>query len=370
MTLSNNSGRHGSSKGRIVAVILACTLIFISGVVGFRNRNLFDGIVDRVSSWGDASYELTKLDSSGLYQMNYNQDYYLDDYLQSGSSSDSEFLSYLQNKFLDGRVINLDGMQTGCTSFVVQNASGHLIYGRNLDLQQRLSSVQVFTHPDDGYASVSTALLNVPGSASTSGSRRMLAKVSPYLPLDGMNEKGVAVSVLYVPQWGAPHDDGKISVGTLPLTRVILDRAKNIDEAIGIMRSYNVYPTGGVRQHYFIADSSGESAIVEFYDGDVKVIYSDKSYQVASNFIAYEGLNIGSDNSDFEFDRYRSVNNEIEKNNGTLSSGQAVSLLARVGIKKNNIDELQWSVVYDLTEKKGKIFAHRNTSNVIDFELN
>ena len=49
--------------------------------------------------------------------------------------------------------------------------------------------------------------------------------------------------------------------------------------------------------------------------------------------------------------------------------GQAVQLLADVGIFDGNIDKLQWSVLYNLTTGYGEIFANRKTNNIIGFNL-
>lgn len=45
---------------------------------------------------------------------------------------------------------------------------------------------------------------------------------------------------------------------------------------------------------------------------------------------------------------------------------QAIALLARVGVLDGDTDKLQWSVLYNLTTGESKLFAHRNTDNVIE----
>ncbi len=47
-----------------------------------------------------------------------------------------------------------------------------------------------------------------------------------------------------------------------------------------------------------------------------------------------------------------------------------INLLNDVGVYgEEGIDKLQWSVIYDLTDMSGKIWAHRNENNIMDFEL-
>lgn len=107
--------------------------------------------------------------------------------------------------------------------------------------------------------------------------------------------------------------------------------------------------------------------IIEYYKGKVVVVESEDNYQIASNFIAYNGVNIGEGFT--EFDRYNAVKKEIISNNNVLSNKQAINLLASVGVWDDNIDKLQWSVLYNLTTGDIEAFAHRNTDNIITASL-
>ena len=62
--------------------------------------------------------------------------------------------------------------------------------------------------------------------------------------------------------------------------------------------------------------------------------------------------------------------NTILESNCNLSEKEAMELLAKVGVMDGGTDKLQWSVVYNLTELSGSIFAHRKTENAVQFELN
>ncbi|MGL4370837.1 MAG: linear amide C-N hydrolase, partial [Spirochaetota bacterium] len=93
-----------------------------------------------------------------------------------------------------------------------------------------------------------------------------------------------------------------------------------------------------------------------------------ENYQIASNFIAYNGLNIGEGYT--EFDRYNAVKHEIAGNDNVLSTQQAVLLLSKIGVIDEGTDKLQWSVVYNMTTGRVEMFAHRNTGNIITSSLN
>lgn len=81
--------------------------------------------------------------------------------------------------------------------------------------------------------------------------------------------------------------------------------------------------------------------IIEYYDGGLQVVGPMQECQVATNFIAYQGLNIGEGYS--EFDRYDMAMSTILKSNCNLSEEEAVKLLAKVGVMDGEPDKLQWS---------------------------
>ena len=98
-----------------------------------------------------------------------------------------------------------------------------------------------------------------------------------------------------------------------------------------------------------------------------QVVETDAKYQIASNFITYNGVNIGKGFTEFE--RYNTVEAAIENNMGILKEWQALSLLIKIGIKDKGIDKLQWSVLYNLTTGDGVLCAHRNIKNLIHFHI-
>ena len=340
--------------GIAILVVLA-TIIVIAGIV-FRNEIR--------SIWS-----LEKIDDYGMYQMTYYGNYDLDGLLEQGVTSDLELQDYIVKELTHGIPVKIDVTGAGCTAFVYTDEAGKTIMGRNFDFTYS-PSLQVYTYPDNGYSSVSTVNLsfagysedNLPDSLANS----FLALAAPYLTFDGMNEEGVCVCSLAVPDADTPVT-GKAMINTSVAMRLILDKASNVDDAVELLKGYDIYFSGGIPCHFLLGDRSGKSVIIEYYDGGLKVVESEEPFQVASNFIAYNNLNIGEGYS--EFDRYDKAHDTILEKNCNLSEEEAMALLSEVGVLSDGVDKLQWSVVYNMDDLTGFIFAHRKNNQAVEFSL-
>lgn len=307
----------------------------------------------------------------GVYTMTYDGDYGFDAFLEIGASSDADIEAFVTKRLLKGLPIELNVSDAGCTAFVSRNEEGDIIYARNFDFLYA-PFLQVYTNPDNGYVSVSTVNLSFAGygegnlPSSGISFQNFLTLAAPFLPFDGMNEKGVCIALLAVPEVWMIDDPDKITLNTTTAIRLVLDKAATIDEAVELLRKYNIYFSGDVTCHFLIADATGKSVIVEYYDNELQVVESDTDYQIASNFIAYHGLNIGEGYT--EFDRYDAVE-KVLQNNNTVTVEDCEKLLNTVGIYDGETDKLQWSVVYNLTDKTGRIWPYRDTGEAWDFTI-
>ena len=268
--------------------------------------------------------------------------------------------------------IKIDVTGGGCTVFAAKNENGETVFGRNFDFTYS-PSLQVFTRPKNGYASVSTVNLSFAGYSEDNLPKGLsinsfLTLAAPYLPFDGMNEKGVAIALLAVPEAHPENDPNKITLNTTTAIRLVLDKAANIDEAVSLLREYNIYFSGDIKCHYLITDKSGKSVLVEYWDGKLQTVTPTENYQVATNFIAYDGLNIGEGFD--EFDRYDRVMSILKAGDSAIQMAQATTLLSSVGVYgESGEDKLQWTVIYNLSDLSGTIFAHRNVKNQTAFKL-
>ena len=141
----------------------------------------------------------------------------------------------------------------------------------------------------------------------------------------------------------------------------MLDKAKNVDEALKLLSSYDMHSSANSCYHFQICDASGKSVVVEYVDDEMKVVYPDKNYQCATNFL------LTQPDAEFNFgqDRYQIIDEKLSSTNGKLSKHEAMQLLSDCSQdahknKQGKISKTQWSCVYDLKNKKVTICVNQN----------
>jgi hypothetical protein len=253
-----------------------------------------------------------------------------------------------------------------CSLFAALGDEGGRLYGRNFDWQFS-PALLLFADPPDGYASVSMvdiAYLGFDGSRAGTvldlplGQRRGLLE-APLWPFDGMNEHGLVVGMAAVPPGGMVPDPGKGTIGSLGIIREILDQARDVDEAVGIFQRTNVDMEGGPPLHYLVADRSGRSVLVEFYQGEMIVLPNEGPWHLVTNF-----LRSSVDSAAGECWRYDRIEQSLSQAAGRLDTGQAMDLLSQVAQ-----DGTQWSVVYGLSSGEIQVAMGREYEGRHTFHL-
>jgi hypothetical protein len=140
----------------------------------------------------------------------------------------------------------------------------------------------------------------------------------------------------------------------------MLDGASSTEQAISLLREYNVV-FAGPPLHYLISDASGHSAVVELIDGQMKVIANDEPWQVATNFLLTEVEPSGASSP---CGRYNGAYEALAAAGGSLSSGEAMTLLRRLSAPRT-----LWSAVYDMTTGEVALVMGREYDRVHTFHL-
>ena len=108
---------------------------------------------------------------------------------------------------------------------------------------------------------------------------------------DGINEKGLSAHLLYLEKTQYSQPNAQPSVSYLRWVRYILDNFATVDEAVNAMKNVRI---DGVKlgksvigTHLVIEDISGDNAIFEVLDGELKV-HHGKQYNVMTNDPPYD----------------------------------------------------------------------------------
>ena len=255
----------------------------------------------------------------------------------------------------------------GCSLFAALTDEEDRLLGRNFDWHFS-PALLLFTNPNDGYASVSMVDIEYLGFEGDHArnltdlsldERRPLLD-APSLPFDGMNEKGLAVGMAAVPAEEMPYDPQKRTLDQLEVIREILDHAQNVDEAIEILGRYNI-DMGSVPIHYVIASALGESAVVEFYQGQMIVFRNKLPWQVATNFLLADTYG----EAQGQCRRYDLIEKRLMELDGRVTSQAAFRLLEDV-----SQEITQWSIVYHLTSGDIQVVMGQDYSGTIhEFHL-
>jgi hypothetical protein len=242
-----------------------------------------------------------------------------------------------------------------------------MLYGRNFDWRDS-PALFLYTDPPDGYASVSMVDIEYLGFEGTGSSdleqlslleRRRLLE-APNIPFDGMNERGLVVGMAAVPPGDMVPNPNKEAIGSLGVIREILDRASNTDEAIAIIDGYNVDMGGGPPLHYLISDATGQSALVEYYQGEMIVIPNISPWHRATNFLvsAHDHEPTGA------CWRYDEIGRHLEEATGGITSHQAMELLQDVSQQNT-----QWSIVYGMSDGEVSVAMGGDYASIHSFRL-
>lgn len=291
---------------------------------------------------------IEKIDDYPIYTMDYKGDYWFDDYMKTAGAENGEELSgFLMNKLSHGLIKNSGGLVERapmCTCFVCRDEDGNILYCRNLEQRKYCPSV-VITTEGGTYGSIGTSFLMM----SEEGTPEILQKINmlaePYETADGMNEAGVAVSLLSVPFSALPEcEDGPVLTAQ-QVCRLILDEAGSVEEAIALFDTFTL--NASILEqlsacHFLIADKSGAMVVVELHDKIVDVVEPiHDNYMTVTNFYLNDQISSGIGQA-----RYKIVEETLEQHGGVLSVDEAIEVLASL---KDPFVHVEWTSVYNLT---------------------
>ena len=345
-------------------------------------------------------HSMKDVDGSGrLYEIDYTVDYKLDAVLKSGCTETNQLFNYVSYLLYDSlpqsrAQVSFDA---GCSAFAVPNSqSGDFLMGRNYDFchatedgtsYKSIAAILVRTAPPGGKKSISMVdgmQLGYGQGFYTDGETDLsLLMGLPYAALDGINEDGFAIGVLALREKQTQQDTGQPRIGTTTAIRMLLDRASTVKEALAMLKKYDMNMKGSGRSnyHYFMADATGDYAIVEYTlkKGEtiptvMEKLTGNDTLRCVTNFYVSPTM-VGTNDgwgSDHGKDRYWTIRNNLAKNNYELSADGAMSLLSDVSQPadlKNITSQTQWSCLYNLSEKSLRLAILRDYGKIYNFKV-
>ena len=335
-------------------------------------------------------------------------------------------------------------ISAGCSTFVVKNLEGEVLFCRNYDFSHfhnndrknprtGLNMIIEGNNPKARYRSLGVAdtywadFKNgsaINGLLDDGKSDLSAFVLSPFLTMDGMNEKGLAISILALsvksdyreidfdeyekimdpnkrnmflensgelpnPYWlYASHGsvvvnkaDRKAWVASQPLIqtvdpskptllhpvlmRMILDNCATVEEALAMAASFNVKGAmPGADYHVMVADASGKSRLIEWIDN--KMVTTDINH-ATNHYVAKEDpfykVKCGRDEC-LKAGVYRGRNGMRED-----YAERLLGLVVQDPTNGMDQGKTQYSCIYNLNKKTLKIFSFGDMSRSWNYEL-
>ena len=193
----------------------------------------------------------------------------------------------------------------------------------------------------------------------------MMTIAALYAPLDGMNEKGLCISVNMI-QDGATisQDTDKPDITTTTAIRLLLNQAATVEEALDLLGQYDLHASMNYMAHFAIADAAGNSVAVEYIDNEMVVVETT----VLTNFYLAEGekQGIGTSQSHERFD----ILTETIAEKPFMTQAEVRDALDSVS--KDNFGEFEsteWSIVFDQSALTAAYYHRENYAEAYFFQI-
>lgn len=316
---------------------------------------------------------------------------------------------------LVSKTLNLLG--GGCTAYIAANTDGDVITCRNYDFPHKDNNgnpsglnVLVRCNPEGRYSSIGitdVALFGMVGLPYYAGAldngdiRSLMLMFAPYLCMDGINEKGLTVSILSLDTKEgetATHQnaEGKENLMINSLLRQLLDNCATLDEAIKYTENVNIIGAFGRDFHLLVTDAQGQSAVFEWRFDQFTVTYTNA---VTNFYVEYDdgGDCYYGDRLKEKFTFAENVSREYKYGYGhgygrfkkvvetlethitdrntltpSMTEEEAMNLLADVSQEYDPelmTTQTQYSVIYNNTDLTATVCAMRDYEHVYTFAL-
>lgn len=333
----------------ILALLLVGLLVILAGAWSMFGEKV------------KAAQSVRKLEE-GLYYMEYTGDYGFDAFLEEGGASSEAAMAEYIISFLSGGFVK-GGASPAPQNFGCSTLTVNSLMGRNYDWEGTDgAAIIIHTKPKNGYESYSTNWLNFMGFGQgwkpEGFANQYMALAAIYVPLDGINEKGLCVADLINGDNEQTHQQtDKADLTTSTAIRLLLDKAATVDEAIALLEQYDMNSAIGMSHHLAISDATGRSVVVE-YIGDEMFVTETPA---VTNHYLTEGAKYGVGNAE-SLTRFESL---LEIADSIACAEDMRSAMEAVSYPNNT----RWSIVYDMDTKSFDFYWNRQFETPYRFQL-
>ena len=350
----------------VLAALLAAVLVF-AGIYFTRIQTL--NSIEKLTGYADGF---------NLYRMDVRYSYSLDDMISYGVRDNQTMINVISKAALPFFPVKIQAPEFGCTAFTLTDRNGAVHMGRNYDFRNNTSAMLVCCTPENGYKSVAYAALdNVSANVPEESIKKKLASLTaPFACLDGMNEKGVSIAVLIVDSEPVHQNTGKPVIFTSLAVRLVLDRAATTQEAVDLLRGYDMFSAGGRDYHFYITDAKGDGRILEYdCESEVRTLVATP-VSAATNFYALyqEKVLPNQRNSIYGHgrERYDAVLDVFRQQEGNYTDDTVWAALRAASQDpepESVTSNTQWSVAYNNTDLTSDIVIRRNWKDITHYDL-
>ena len=355
-----------------ISLILLLLVVLVVAVFGgiYFTRILTIGSIEKLTDYEDGY---------NLYSMDIKYDYSIEDIINYGIKDDQTMIDAILKESLPLIPAKINVPDYGCTSFTLTDTDGDVHMGRNYDFRKDTSAMMVYCTPKDGYKSVAFAALdnisaNVPDESMA---KKLATLTAPFICLDGMNEKGVSISVLTLDSEPVRQNTGKPVIATTLAIRLVLDKAATTEEAVELLNSYDMFSSSGRDYHFYITDASGDGRVVEYDpESEDRNLIATSTEAVTNFFIRHKDKVLPNQKNGIyghgreRYDVVMKVLGEEKGNYTNATVWEAMKVAAQNPDPEAITSNTQWSVSYNNTDLTAEIAIRRNWEDVTQFEIN
>ncbi len=333
--------------------------------------------MSRLGTIASVSRIVSYPDGFGVYGADVKYRYDLDRVISCGFDDAQEAADAMLAEAFPHMHVEYSPPDFGCTAFSLPDTGCGSMMGRNYDFKLDTSSMLVRTSPRGGRRSVAFAALDnisVKDPLSSFKARAASSLLSPFICLDGMNDRGVSIAVLTLDSTPTDQRTGRARIFTTLAIRLVLDRATSAKDAVELLSQYDMMAMGGRDYHFYITDAGGEGTVVEYDPDSATRDFTATPADAVTNFFAMRSDMVKPFQKNGIYghgmERRDAVRRTVEgKEHTTEVAWEALKASSQEPNPEDVTSNTQWSIVYNNSDLTAEMVLRRHWGDRIILDL-